>query len=231
MSQKQNLTVTPQEATFLQIFRGLNLNDDEFAPVLDEDVVSDIIRLIRSYLEHYQKGSFVTWDFHDSPSGEKIGNLADTDRSTLECLTFGNDDSVDSNDSGVTWNDISFEGDWEDLLPNVELLTLVEVADLLEVSRERVESLVSEGRLLMLGTNSQRGERFPAEQFLEGSALSGLSKIITAIEQPELTWRFLSTPMFLESETARPIDVLKNGSEEDINAIVKTAQRYPVEFS
>lgn len=230
-SKKQNISVTPQEASLLQIFRELNVNEEDFASVLNQNVAPNIIRLIHSYLEHYKKGRFISLDFYERPSSDNSNIIAKIDQSKKVSLTFGSKCSDNIDDNNVTWEDISFDGEWEDLLPNVELLTSAEVADLLGVNRECVESLVDDGRLLVLGKNSRSEERFPAEQFIDGNTIAGLSNIIAAFEQPELTWKFLSTPMFLDSETTRPIDVLKNGSEEEINTLVKTAHRFPVEFS
>jgi excisionase family DNA binding protein len=97
-----------------------------------------------------------------------------------------------------------------------DLIGVTEAAARLEVSRTTVYDWVA--RKILLGWKStKRGLTIPAEQILgPGKVVSGIAQLLAIIDDPELTWAFLSEEWPFADEVTRPIDKLKAGHIEEV---------------
>jgi len=60
----------------------------------------------------------------------------------------------------------------------------------------------------------------------------GIDRVLTAIPQPRAAWRFLTEESpFLPGEPRRPIDVLKSGRPEDVDAVIMATNSYLEAFT
>ncbi|WP_017326542.1 hypothetical protein [Synechococcus sp. PCC 7336] len=102
-------------------------------------------------------------------------------------------------------------------------LSSAEVAQLLCISRQAVDKRRKKHQLLAVSLG-RRGYFYPAEQFLDGSTLPGLEKVLAALQEYS-AWTQL---MFLKTADVRlegktPLECLKAGQVE---AVVQAAQCY-----
>ena len=102
-------------------------------------------------------------------------------------------------------------------------LSSSDVADLLHVSRQAVDKRRKKHQLLGVSLG-RRGYLYPAEQFLDGQTVSGLDKVLAALQEYS-AWTQL---MFLKTGDVRlqgktPLDCLREGQVEDV---VQAAECY-----
>ncbi len=112
------------------------------------------------------------------------------------------------------------------------LLSVSEASERLAVSRPTIYSWIEQLRLVAWRV-TRRGHLIPAEQIVgPGELVPGIDRVLTAIPQPRAAWRFLTEESpFLLGEPRRPIDVLKNGRPEDIDAVVTATNSYLEAFT
>lgn len=131
--------------------------------------------------------------------------------------TFAPDDPLAA--ARLKGHQVKHELLYEDAAP----LTSPEVAELLHISRQAVDKRRRNGKLLGVSLG-RRGYLYPAEQFTDGRTVSGLDKVLTAL-QAYSAWTQL---MFLKTGDARledktPLDCLRTGRIEDV---VRVAESY-----
>lgn len=219
-----NLNITHEESEILQRFRELDLNSEEVALISNRDVASALVRHLRAYLsryrnyEHRQRGSSVREILNElNRSSEQIEALGDRSRP--------------QNQETVTWDSVTIDGDWEDSYPGVELLSDREAAGLMETTVNEIEKLIRAGKLLALGQGGTRGIRLPAEQFQRGNPVDGLANVLSIIASPELAWVYLTTPLWLDTGSKRPIDVLRSTNQHHISMVIMAAEGFGRDYS
>jgi excisionase family DNA binding protein len=112
------------------------------------------------------------------------------------------------------------------------LLSVSEASERLSVSRPTIYSWIEQNRLVAWRV-TRRGHLIPAEQIVgPGELVPGIDRVLAAIPQPRAAWRFLvEESPFLPGEPRRPIDVLKSGRPEDIDAVVTATNSYLEAFT
>lgn len=96
------------------------------------------------------------------------------------------------------------------------LIGVSKAAVRLRVSRSTVNDWV-EKKILLGWKSARRGLMIPAEQILgPGQIVPGIAPVLEIIDDPELTWAFLSEEWPFADQTARPLDKLKAGDVEDV---------------
>lgn len=100
-----------------------------------------------------------------------------------------------------------------------DMIGVSEAAVRLKISRTTVYDWV-EKKILLGWKATKRGLTIPTEQILgPGKVVRGIFEVLEIIEEPELTWAFLSEEWPFANDMARPIDKLKAGEiEEVVNA-------------
>ena len=219
-----NLNITHEESEILQRFRELDLSSEEVALISNRDVASALVRRLRAYLNRYRNTE------HRQPRSSVREILNDLNRSSESIEALG-DRSKPQNQETVTWDDVTIDGDWEDSYPGVELLTLTEVARLMETTVTEIEKLIREGKLLALGQSGSRGIRLPAKQFQRGQPIHGLADVLSTIASPELAWVYLTTPLWLDTGSKRPIDVLRSRNRKNISMVIMAAEGFGRDYS
>lgn len=219
-----NLNITHEESEILQRFRELDLNSEEIALISNRDVASALVRHLRAYLNRYRDNE------HREPGSRVREILNDLNRSTESIEALG-DRSRLQNQETVTWDDVTIDGDWKDSYPGVELLTVTEAARLTATTVSEIDKLIREGKLLALGQSGTRGIRLPAEQFQKGSPINGLANVLSIIASPELAWIYLTTPLWLDTGSKRPIDVLRSTNQQYIAMVVGAAEGFGRDYS
>ena len=100
--------------------------------------------------------------------------------------------------------------------PGADMIGVSEAAARLEVSRTTVYDWVDKHKLVGWKT-TKRGLVIPVEQILgPGRVVPGLEQVLAVIEDPELTWFFLSQDWPFAKNAARPLDKLKSGQVEEV---------------
>ncbi len=91
-----------------------------------------------------------------------------------------------------------------------------EAANKLKVSRTTIYDWVD--RKILLGWRAtKRGLTIPAAQILgPGKVVPGIDQILKIIDDPELTWAFLSAPWPFAEAIEIPLDKLKSGAIDDV---------------
>jgi excisionase family DNA binding protein len=112
------------------------------------------------------------------------------------------------------------------------LLSVSEASERLAVSRPTIYSWIEQLRLVAWRV-TRRGHLIPAEQIVgPGELVPGIDRVLTAIPQPRAAWRFLTEESpFLPGEPHRPIDVLKSGRPEDVDAVIAATNSYLEAFT
>jgi excisionase family DNA binding protein len=112
------------------------------------------------------------------------------------------------------------------------LLSVSEASERLAVSRPTIYAWIEQLRLVAWRV-TRRGHLIPAEQIVgPGELVPGIDRVLTAIPQPRAAWRFLTEESpFLSGEPRRPIDVLKSGRPEDIDAVITATNSYLEAFT
>lgn len=111
--------------------------------------------------------------------------------------------------------------------PPGEILGAKEASVRLGVSLVAVHEWMRTGKLVGWARGTNSGEVIPAEQILgKGNVVPGLEKIFAHIGQPELVWDFLSREWPFEDKVARPIELLRSGNSESIQAVLDAAPAY-----
>jgi len=102
---------------------------------------------------------------------------------------------------------------------DAKLISVSEAAKRLNISRTTVYDWVAK-KILLGWKSTKRGLMIPVEQILgPGKVTPGIAQVLEIIDDPELTWVFLSEQWPFADNTARPLDKLKVGDvEEVINA-------------
>ncbi len=96
------------------------------------------------------------------------------------------------------------------------MIGVSEAAARLEVSRTTVYDWV-EKHTLLGWKSTKRGLTIPAEQILgPGKVVPGIAKVFEIIDDPELSWIFLSEEWPFADEVARPIDKLEAGEVQEV---------------
>ena len=115
---------------------------------------------------------------------------------------------------------------------DASLLSVSEASERLAVSRPTIYSWIEQGRLVAWKV-TRRGRLIPAEQIVgPGELVPGIDRVLAAIPQPRAVWRFLTEESpFLSGELCRPIDVLKSGRPDDIDAVVMATNSYLEAFT
>ena len=219
-----NLNITDEESKILQRFRELDLNSEEVALISNRDVASALVRHLRAYLNRYRNNE------HQQPRSIVREILNDLNRSSKSIEALG-DRSRPQNQETVTWDDVTIDGDWEDSYPGVELLSDREAARLMETTVNEIEKLIREGKLIALGQGGTRGIRLPAEQFQRGNPVDGLANVLSIIASPELAWVYLTTPLWLDTGSKRPIDVLRSTNQHHISMVIMAAEGFGRDYS
>ena len=113
-----------------------------------------------------------------------------------------------------------------------DLLSVSETSERLAVSRPTIYSWIEQRRLVAWRV-TRRGHLIPAEQIVgPGELVRGIDHVLTAIPQPRAAWRFLTEKSpFLPDEPRRPIDMLKSGRPEDIEAVATATNSYVEAFT
>ncbi len=106
---------------------------------------------------------------------------------------------------------------------------VTEAAEILSISRQAVDARRKKGRILAVSTG-RHGWRYPLCQFDGGSEsglLPGLEQVLDAIDD-EGGWMVLAFLLSPEERLGarRPLDVLKDGEVEEIEAAVEAAKAY-----
>lgn len=221
---KQNSANTSQESKIIQRFRDLKLNEEEIALISDREIASAFVRHLRAYLNRNKTFS------HRRAKYNIEGILDDLNRSSerLEALNIA---SLSCDKGNVTWDDVTVDGDWEDIYPKVKLLLIEEVAKLMGQTVRDIENLIRDGQLLALGQGGSRGIRLPAEQFQRNKPIDGLADVLAKIDSHTLAWRYLTTPLWLDNSSKKPIDVLKSGNRKQISTVIAAAEGFGRDFS
>jgi excisionase family DNA binding protein len=121
------------------------------------------------------------------------------------------------------------------MVPNNDetgLLSVSEASERLAVSRPTIYSWIEQHRLVAWRV-TRRGHLIPAEQIVgPGELVPGIERALAAIPQPRTAWRFLTEESpFLPDGPRRPIDMLKSGRPEDIDAVVTATKSYLEAFT
>ena len=219
-----NLNITHEESEILQTFRELDLNSEEVALISNKDVASALVRHLRAYLNRYR-----TYANRQAPSS--VQEILNDLNHSSESIEAQGDRSGLQNQETVTWDDVTIDGDWEDSYPGVELLTDREAARLMETTVTEIERLIREGKLLALGQGGSRGIRLPAQQFQRGHPIHGLADVLSIIASPELAWVYLTTPLWLDTGSKKPIDVLRSTNQHHISLVIMAAQGFGRDYS
>ena len=219
-----NFRIKPEESKIIERVRDLDLSPEEIALISDRQVASALVRHLRAYL----KTICIKGRRNSKPNVVEI--LKDLDRSS-ESLEAGAVHSQNQDNESITWDDVTIDGDWEDLYPGVKLLTQEEVAELMGKSLSSIQKLIKERKLLPLGLGGRRGIRFPAEQFQRGQPIEGLADVLAIIVSPTLAWQYLTNPLWIETSSKRPIDILKSSDPKNKSRIISAAQGFGSDFS
>ncbi len=111
--------------------------------------------------------------------------------------------------------------------PSSEMTGISDAAARLEVSRTTVYDWVDK-KTLLGWKSTKRGLKIPVEQILgPGKVVPGIAEVLQIIDDPELTWVFLSEEWPFANQVARPIDKLKAG---DVEEVVNTAPGFDTAF-
>lgn len=104
--------------------------------------------------------------------------------------------------------------------PGAGLITISEAAHRLGMSRTTVYDWVDKKR--MIGWKATKaGTIVPAEQIAgPGELVAGIDRVLDAIGDARVAWRFLSRPSAFFDRPARPIDILKMGNVDGVLSAV-----------
>lgn len=104
--------------------------------------------------------------------------------------------------------------------PGAELITISEAAHKLGISRTTVYDWIEKKR--MIGWKATKaGMIIPTEQIAgPGELVAGIDRVLDAIGNARVAWRFLSQPSAFFDRPARPIDMLKKGNVDGVLSAV-----------
>lgn len=220
----RTISVNSRETQSLHQIRELNLNNKEIELLSDKTVASALIGKLRNYLRKRQT------DEASQTRGNSKKFVHDLERST-DTLPNQSDAASRQNEFTVTWEEVTEDCDWDEIYPGVELLTINQVSEILNISSDDVTTLVRVGKVLALGQGGRRDIRFPKEQFVKNKLIDGIARILAIFDNHDFAWRYLSTPVQLESRWVKPIDVLKSQNRKNIDIIISNAAGFGSDFS
>lgn len=101
-----------------------------------------------------------------------------------------------------------------------------ELAQLLGISRQAVDKRRRNNTLLAVQAGG-RGYRYPVWQVVDGRALAGLEDVLEALadHDPWMTLQFFLREN-LRLDNQRPLDVLREGSDESLEDVLAAARTY-----
>lgn len=220
----RTISVNSREAQILHRIRELNLNNKEIELLSDKTVASALIGKLRNYLRKRQI------DEASQTRGNSKKFVHDLERST-ETLPNKSDAASRQNEFTVTWEEVTEDCDWDEIYPGVELLTINQVSEILDISSDDVTTLVQDGKVLALGQGGKRDIRFPKEQFVRDRSIDGIARILAIFDNHDFAWGYLSTPVQLESRWVKPIDVLKSENRKNIDFVISNAAGFGSDFT
>lgn len=220
----RTISVNSREAQILHRIRELNLNNKEIELLSDKTVASALIGKLRNYLRKRQI------DEASQTRGNSKKFVHDLERST-ETLPNKSDAASRQNEFTVTWEEVTEDCDWDEIYPGVELLTINQVSEILDISSDDVTTLVRDGKVLALGQGGRRDIRFPKEQFVRDRSIDGIARILAIFDNHDFAWGYLSTPVQLESRWVKPIDVLKSENRKNIDFVISNAAGFGSDFT
>ncbi len=212
------------EFEIIQRIRDLDLCPREIALISDEQVAPALVRHLRAYLNK-------VWPNELRNTESNVRDILDDLNRSSESLESYSLPSQNVDDETVTWDDVTIDGDWKDLYPGVKLLTQEEVAGLMGTSLSRIQILIKKRKLLAFGEGGRRGIRLPAEQFQRGRPIDGLADVLATIASPTLAWQYLTNPLWLDTSSKRPIDILKSSDQNNKSRIISAAHGFGSDFS
>jgi excisionase family DNA binding protein len=109
-----------------------------------------------------------------------------------------------------------------------DLITITEAAHRLGISRTTAYDWIEKKR--MIGWRATKaGAIVPAEQIAgPGELVKGLDRVLGAIGDARVAWRFLDQTSAFFDRPARPIDILKKGN---VDAVLSAAEAYGEAFA
>ncbi len=96
----------------------------------------------------------------------------------------------------------------------------VDIERTLEIPRSTLHHWQRKGLIIGL-LNGVRKNVFPLDQFVDGKPLAGLAEVLTIIDHPRVTWRWMRTPHPLLGG-AKPLTRLKQGRVEEVLRAAQT---------
>jgi excisionase family DNA binding protein len=112
--------------------------------------------------------------------------------------------------------------------PGENLITISEAALRLKISRTTAYDWIEKRRMIGWKT-TKAGTIVPAEQIAgPGDLVKGIERVLVAIGDARVAWRFLDEISAFFERPARPIDLLKKG---DVDAVLSAAEAYGEAFA
>ena len=149
----------------------------------------------------------------------------------IRIIGDGIDDTVPEHTIRASWEDASVYGNWKEIYPEVDFCTTEEVGKITGMSQRTIRTWIKNKKLLAFRRQEGQGYLMPSIQFKNGKPLKGLAEVISAIEDPYLTWHFLRVPQFLNQKAVLPMDVLISGDDNMIMAVISVAEGFGYDFT